>query len=293
MAKFPHLADFAALQIGEADLGKVRIALKGQVAVEARTAEGPVDAAGLQIPGVLDDLYTYDGPLGVTFEEGVPTLARLGAHRAHGAAAVCLSALTPTADPTRSPCAPIRKPECGALLAKKIGTASYYLYEVQVYTPATGGVVTNLVTDPYTVSLTTNSTLSQIIDLNDPATMPEGWSDLAKSWYRRSRGHHHLRTAHSRLQRQRRRAYLKNTAALTLPSPISILPVCTIWRQLADAGLTHLHLLPSFDIATIEEDRSELGQRLTRQSWSVCPLIPKSSKPSSRAWGPGCFQLGL
>ncbi len=75
IAKFPHLAGYTALRIAPDDLSRVRIALKGQVGVSASDADGNLlNVAGLQIPGVLDDLYTYDGPLGVTYENGVPTL---------------------------------------------------------------------------------------------------------------------------------------------------------------------------------------------------------------------------
>ena len=65
-AKWPHLAGFTTFQIGEADVDKVAGILKGQLAISARNASGLVmDATGLQIPGVLDDLYTYQGDLGV------------------------------------------------------------------------------------------------------------------------------------------------------------------------------------------------------------------------------------
>ena len=43
LAKFPHLRNHAALKISEDDLSKVRIALKGQVAVMAANVDGPVD----------------------------------------------------------------------------------------------------------------------------------------------------------------------------------------------------------------------------------------------------------
>ena len=41
-------------------------------------------------------------------------------------------------------------------------------------------VETNLVTDPYSLSLSTNSQRSQIVDLADPALAPAGWSSLVK-----------------------------------------------------------------------------------------------------------------
>jgi pullulanase len=54
----------------------------------------------------------------------------------------------------------------------------YYLYEVNVYVRTTGHVETNLVTDPYSVSLAMNSLRSQIISLADPAYKPAGWDSL-------------------------------------------------------------------------------------------------------------------
>ena len=45
----------------------------------------------------------------------------------------------------------------------------YYLYEAQVYVRSTNRVETNVVTDPYSVSLARNSTRSQIVSLDDPA----------------------------------------------------------------------------------------------------------------------------
>jgi pullulanase len=43
----------------------------------------------------------------------------------------------------------------------------YYLYEVNVFAPSTGKIETNLVTDPYSLSLSMNSKRSQIVDLKD------------------------------------------------------------------------------------------------------------------------------
>ncbi len=74
-AKFPHLAALPALKIDPGDLALVPEILKGQIAVSAVDAAGlAVDATGLQIPGVLDDLYTYHGDLGVSWDSGVPTI---------------------------------------------------------------------------------------------------------------------------------------------------------------------------------------------------------------------------
>ena len=48
----------------------------------------------------------------------------------------------------------------------------YYIYEVEVFVRSTGRVERNLVTDPYSVSLSMNSQRSQIVSLADPAWKP-------------------------------------------------------------------------------------------------------------------------
>ncbi len=71
----PHLKGYSAFKLAEADLDEVPQMLRGQLAVVARYTSGKmVDATGVQIAGVLDDLYTYSGKLGVEFVEGTPTL---------------------------------------------------------------------------------------------------------------------------------------------------------------------------------------------------------------------------
>src|SRR4029078_7974106 len=64
----PHLASCESSPVPPDHLGEVPDALKSQLAVSAKDGGGqPVDATSLQIPGVLHDLYTFDGALGVSF----------------------------------------------------------------------------------------------------------------------------------------------------------------------------------------------------------------------------------
>ena len=55
-----------------------------------------------------------------------------------------------------------------------------YLYEVKVWAPTVQKIVTNQVTDPYSVALTTDSKLSIIADLDAKSLAPSGWSTLKK-----------------------------------------------------------------------------------------------------------------
>jgi pullulanase/glycogen debranching enzyme len=154
--------------------------LKGQIAVAATTADGTsVDAAGLQIPGVLDDVYPYDGPLGVTFEEGVPTFT-IWAPTARAARLLLFDDANPDTEPEAINMPPTPSNGTWQVSGEADWYGKFYLYEIEVFVPTEGSVVTQQVTDPYSVSLATNSTRSQVIDLNDPDYMPEGWDGLSK-----------------------------------------------------------------------------------------------------------------
>ena len=259
IARFPQLRTFTALKIGPDALRQVRIALKGQFVVSAQDAEGTVvDATGLQIPGVLDDLYTYDGPLGATIADGAPTL-RLWAPTAR---AVRLLLYPDAAANTRPQPQTMRvDPDTGVWTAAGAPDwmGQYYLYEVQVYVPFTGKVETNLVTDPYSISLAMNSTRSQIVDLNDPALMPADWTTLAKPDLAAPEDIvlYELHVRDFSVNDPSVPADLRGTyLAFTLPDSNGMKHL----QNLAAAGLTHIHLLPVFDIATINEDKSTWEQ---------------------------------
>ena len=82
-AKWPHLASYNAFRIKEEDLDRVPEALRGQLAVSAIDENGFLRAAtGVQIPGVLDDLYANDADLGATFTGPHADAPALGAHGA-------------------------------------------------------------------------------------------------------------------------------------------------------------------------------------------------------------------
>jgi pullulanase len=49
---------------------------------------------------------------------------------------------------------------------------AYYLYEVKVYARREGEVVTNVVTDPYSLGLAADSVKSLVVDLSAPLTKP-------------------------------------------------------------------------------------------------------------------------
>ena len=256
LERFPHLAGRTALRLEPDAVAAAPGLLLGQLAV-ARSVDGQVvDATGLQIAGVLDDVYAdaaLDAPLGVTWQNGVPTVSTWAptARSVH---------LLRFADPTTDAIErlPMTRDDASGVWTTS-GAANwayqYYLFEVEVYAPAAGRVVTNLVTDPYSTSLAGNSTRSQFVDMNDPLLAPAGWADLVKPAlddpvdiviYEL-----HVRdfsSADPTVPADLSGRYL----AFTVQDSYGAQHL----RALADAGLTHLHLLPTFDIATIDEDAS-------------------------------------
>ena len=151
-----------------------------------------------------------------------------------------------------------------------IGVGCQYLWEVEVYVPSTRTVETNLVTDPYSVALTLDSTRSVAVDLADGRLAPPQWAttpaprlrnDSARSIYEL-----HVRdfsAADPTVPPDLRGTYL----AFTVEDSAGVRHLA----DLAEAGMNTVHLLPTFDIATIPEDRS--AQR--------APSIPAGVGPAS------------
>jgi pullulanase len=251
--RFPHLAHFNALRLSADRLEEVREALQGQVAVSARDEAGLLrTATGLQLPGVLDELFPYDGPLGpIVHEQGV-TL-RLWAPTARSVRLLLF-------DGPEGPPAEV----VGMSHDRQSGTWStdgaggwlgrYYLYEVEVFVPATGRVELNPVTDPYSLALSTNSRRSQIVDLRAPDLKPPGWDRLVKPAL--------AAVEDAVLYELHVRDFSANDG--TPPGLQGTYkafgrrssPGLDHLQALAEAGLTHVHLMPVFDFATVDDDRS-------------------------------------
>ncbi len=254
--KFPYLADYPVYKV-DLDIAPAKSFLQGQLAVSALDADrNLLDATAVQLPGVLDDLYAeaaYDEPLGVVWQGDTPTV-RVWAPTAQN---VRLH-LFPSAEGEAEDVLELTRDDASGVWSVQGNPdwhGKYYLFEVTVYAPTTRKLETNLVTDPYAHALSMNSVRSQIVDLNDLALQPEGWTVFAKpslaspediSVYEL-----HVRdfsASDETVPETVRGTY----GAFNVPESDGMKHL----RALTEAGLTHLHLLPVFDIATISEDKS-------------------------------------
>ncbi|WP_127571422.1 pullulanase-type alpha-1,6-glucosidase [Georgenia faecalis] len=271
-AAYPHLADHVALRVDGLDRETTERVLTGQLMVLQRGAgDVPTAFTGVQIPGVLDDLYAADAAdraLGVTWAGGEPTLA-LWAPTAKDVDLLLWADGTGDGEPQRI--AATREDD-GSWTVE--GAADWrdraYRFAVEVYVPAEGEVVTNEVTDPYSVGLTRNSTHSVLLDLADEAWAPELWADTPAPVVERpvDRTIYELHVRDFSISDESVPEDLRGTyLAFAQPDSAGM----THLRELADAGMNTVHLLPTFDIATIEEDRAAQSE----------PVIPADAGPAS------------
>ncbi|MGV8041249.1 MAG: pullulanase-type alpha-1,6-glucosidase [Thermoanaerobaculaceae bacterium] len=249
-AAFPHLASYACLRIAAEHAEAVRELLRGQLAVSATSAGKVLDATGVQIPGVLDDLFPYDGSLGVTFEPlpvfrlWAPTAHSVSLHVFPGSTAAASTVVPMTQDTATG---------VWSAVGQQGWKGMFYLYEVEVYAPSTGKVERNLVSDPYSTSLSANSQRSQVVDLSDPTLKPAGWDFLQKPPLRAIEDivlyELHVRdfSATDKTVPEDLRGTFRAFALASAGTQHL--------KELALAGVTHVHLLPAFDFATVNEDR--------------------------------------
>ncbi|CAM5420486.1 1,4-alpha-glucan branching enzyme [Streptomyces avidinii] len=254
--KFPHLASSTAFTVDPRDRERVREALRGQLVASARAANGAVLAAtGVQLAGVLDDLYANTAPLGPVFKDGRPTLSVW----APTAQQVALE-LDGGGDGKGGRTVPMRRDDATGVWSvrgERSWTGKPYRYAVTVWAPSTRQVVRNLVTDPYSTALTADSTHSLAVDLADPKLAPPGWRDLRKPAP--------VPFVSAQIQELHVRDF--SVADRTTTHPGQYLAFTDTGsagmrhlRELAAAGTSYVHLLPAFDIGTIPEkaaDRTE------------------------------------
>jgi len=260
LARFPALDGYLALRV-DADRRTVERLLTGQLLVRQADADDVGRAVtGVQVPGVLDDLYgarAVKRVLGTTWAKGTPSLA-LWAPTAQDVDLLVWpadrrGAVDTSAEPVRT-AAQRQADGSWTVAGPKAWDGAAYLWEVTVHAPTTGQIEVNRVTDPYAVALTLNSTHGVLVDLDDPRYRPRQWERTRRPVVRPvDQTIYELHVRDFSISDETVPERLRGTyGAFAVRSSDGRDHL----RSLADAGLTTVHLLPTFDIASIEEDRS-------------------------------------
>ncbi|MDR7277957.1 pullulanase-type alpha-1,6-glucosidase [Catenuloplanes atrovinosus] len=272
--RFPHLWAYGALEVPAS--ARVTDILRGQVVVTERDHTGRLLAAtAVQLPGVLDDVYpdAVRARLGPVFApDGTPSVSVW----APTARTVRLQLFdTPSAAPS---IVDMRRDDRTGVWSAGLDRSAagrFYRFEVTAWQPAAREVVTASVTDPYSVALAADSTHSQLVDLDDPALAPPGWDALAAA--------KPAAVPASRIQIQELSVRDFSIADGTVPEAergtylafaSRASAGATHLRELAAAGVTHVHLLPSFDFATTPERRADQA----RPACDLASLPPDSDR---------------
>lgn len=272
-AKYPHLKDAAAFALSA---GKdLKPLLKGELVAIGTDADGILQGATLvQSAGALDALYseaatklTYGAVVeggNVTFRLWAPTARSVklalfdGQHKPLGERTMTLDEASGS-----------WSVQGGSELVGK-----FYRYDIQVYHPVSRKLESYQVTDPYSLSLAMNSEFSQVVDLNDPALKPEGWDSLKAPHSQQNPADITIYEAHVRdltgnddsTPAEHRGKFLGLTDTDT--APVKHL------QALAKSGVSHLHLLPVFDIATVNEDPAKVAN-ISDDFGKLCQVNPE------------------
>nr|WP_243848663.1 pullulanase-type alpha-1,6-glucosidase [Lysinibacter cavernae] len=279
--RFPALQGYLALKLDDVNREEAAALLSGQLVVSLgdKTKQGPAAlavATGVQTAGVLEDLYAEaatDLTFGTTFSGNTPSF-RLWAPTAQQVTLLTWENEAATGEPMRTAMTRDEASGSWAVTGTEAMNNQPYRYELSVYEPikapkeqpapeghwgasgSTGAVNTIEVTDPASTGLTINSTHSVAVDLADASFKPQLWTDTqaptVEKAVEQSIYELHVRDfslSDATVPEEHRGSYLAFTDADS--------DGMQHLRSLADAGLTTVHLLPTFDIASIEEDRSQ------------------------------------
>lgn len=233
---------------------EVKEALREQLTIIGREDDEIEFVTGVQIGPVLDDLYAEaaDLDLGLYWEDQNPVFA-VWAPTARDVELEIYE--SPASDPTAHAMEYDEHTGVWSLHGEPDWDRQYYTYGVEVWHPESGEVESYSVTDPYSVSLAADSTHSQVVNLDDEDLAPDGWEALerlepvdpveSQIWEVHIRD---FSVADESAPEELRGRY----RAFTAEDSVSVEHL----QELSEAGLTHVHLLPTFDIATIPETES-------------------------------------
>ena len=286
--RFKYVPEGAVLAVREADLARLPALHREQLILVREAPDGTVLAATrLQAAGALDDLYAAAEQVahlgatpskkGTSFKLWAPTAQQAavcvyengGGGRAGAVHQLDMDAAT------------------GVWSAQVSGDLSgrYYTYVVDVVADG-AGLVRNRVTDPYSVSLDTDSQRSYIADLDSASLKPKGWDKESAPQTVKAATDMAVYELHVRdfsrddpsVPPAKRGKY----AAFGEANSHGMRHL----KALARAGMTDIHLLPVYDIASIPEKNCALPQpKGAPDGDTQQALIRKTAHTDCYNWG--------
>jgi pullulanase len=283
--RFPQLrSGYAVLKFSKAwTEEQAHRFLTGELIVSVQKADGSLQyATGVQTAGVLDDLYAYSGTLGPMIRNSTVSESAWHDFPDDAAGVAKIKVWAPTAQKMHlrlyldaaqvSPSQVVPMHRHGgvwvAVLDRK-WVGYYYLIDEVVYAPGAYAIVEDIVTDPYSIDLSTNGTKSRLCDITASENRPAGWNEHVSPHLAHftdlSIYELHIRDfsiADQTVLAAHRGTYLAFTD--TESDGMKHL------HALAASGMKAVHLLPTFHFDGVDEDRANWKNTgdLTRYSSS-------------------------
>jgi pullulanase len=255
-AAAPLVANWTAFT-GDWTLEQAKAMVKNQLVLVGYDGEGAtVLATHVQADLILDDLYTKgeadadEATLGLVYS-GENISAALWAPTAqqvklnvYDEAKNLLSSNEMTEDPMTG----IWRYSGDSSLDRK-----YYRFELTLYHHQNKAIEVIESTDPYSVSLSTNGMYSQFVNLADSDLQPDGWDGHSVATIENYEDaviyEGHIRDFSARDESTSK----ANRGKFLAFTEVDSLPMQHLQKLVAN-GLTHFHMLPANDIATVNED---------------------------------------
>ena len=273
--KFPHLSQFAAFKINKSlDLNSI---VKSKNLVESYRNGVLVAESYIQQAPLLDFIFTSQSndanevkdfgasvtASGIQFKLWAPTAAN-----------VSLLLFDNNKQPLSQPIE-LKEDLTTGVWSSTTNVASsgtYYQYQVEVFHPSTGKFERLITTDPYSLSLSINSEYSQVVDLNASETMPAGWKTQTVPTVEAPEDlilyETHIRDFSAFDSKLSSPSYRGKYKAFSETDSYGMAHLL----KLKEAGLNTVHLLPTYDLSTINENTADAID-LYDSMKKVCALV--------------------
>ncbi|MCV2353624.1 DUF3372 domain-containing protein [Paucibacter sp. B2R-40] len=254
--RFKYVAAGAVFKVREADLVRLPFLHTQQLVLVQENAAGLAqNASTTQIAGAMDELYAAaadEANFGAVVAQG-RTSFKLWAPTAQAVSLIISSDSAQAL--TRTESIPMQlDPATGSWSLSLAGDRSgqIYRFAVQVFVRGVG-LVRNQVTDPYSLGLSMGSQHSVVTNLQSPALKPAGWDESAPPNTVASSADMSIYELHVR-------DFSINDSTVPADKRGKYLAFAEAGSKgmkhlgaLAQSGLTDVHLLPVFDIASVNE----------------------------------------
>ncbi|XQW83822.1 pullulanase-type alpha-1,6-glucosidase [Thalassotalea piscium] len=280
ISKPNYLKNFIAYQVNM-DVEAVKKWLKTQLTV-INNQNNTVFITGVQTARLLDELYTSNSNdaneeqhLGATFNQKKVTF-KLWAPTALSVEVLLFDKQKQAHFPSHLIMNEDTHTGIWQVSSAEVSEGTYYQYQIKVFHPVSGKVEKIITTDPYSLSLSTNSEYSQVVNLKNKNTQPDGWDQQLIPVVEHPEDNIFYEThindfsAHdnklsSELSRGKYSAFSETNS-----SGINYL------RTLKQAGINNIHLLPTFDIGTVNESNNQTV-KLSTPVKDICQLQPTTT----------------